>query len=112
MGKGIGSRVYDPEKSEMICEIDDGKIYRKRSHDREWFAVFDNGAIRPLDENEPRDKELIDIGQQHVSEDSAKSRTTIWVDRETHERFAAAARKQKVSISEFLRQLAKRLMIF
>lgn len=109
MSKRIGSRVYDPEKSEMICEIDGGKIYRKRSHGREWFTVFDDGAIRPLDENNSKDRELIEIGLQNVHE-TKPSRTTVWVDRETYELLSKYADKNRMNISEALAIIVRRVI--
>lgn len=106
MKKRIGTRDYDTDKSELICDIEGGKLYRKCSRGREWFAVFDNYAIRPLNEDNSRDKELIKIGMQYVNE-SIPEKTTIWVDRETHSKLAYTAKRKGISISELVKNIVE-----
>ena len=110
MKKRIGTRDYDTDKSELVCDIEGGKLYRKCSRGRQWFAVFDNYAIRPLDEDNSRDKKLIDIGMQYV-EESVPEKTTIWVDRETHSKLAYAAKQQRISISELVKNIVVKVLV-
>lgn len=111
MQKRIGTRFYDTEKSEMICEITNGKLYRKRTRDREWFAVFDNGAIRPLDINHPRDKKLIEIGLPYVEDETLPESTSIRIDRETLTKINTIAKMWKCSVSEVVKRLVKQFLL-
>lgn len=103
MKKRIGTRNYDTEKSELICEVDGGQLYRKRSSEKEWFAVFGD-VIRPLNENNARDKELIKIGMKYI-DISEPERTTIWVDRETHKKVSDVAKEWGCSLGEVIKRL-------
>ena len=106
MKKRIGSRIYDSEKSEKICDIEGGSLYRKRSHGKEWFIIFENGAIRPLYDSNSKDKELIDVGLQYVDK-SKTSRTTIWVDRETYDLLASYADRNNMSITQAVKNIVE-----
>lgn len=111
MKKRIGSKLYDTETSELVCSIDGGQLYRKRTRDREWFAVFDNGTIRPLDVYDPLDMALMETGHippEALDEEPAYA-DRIRVDPETHARIAAAAKSRGVSMSQFFRTLAQSL---
>lgn len=63
MKKRIGSRIYDTNTAERICSIEGGSLYQKRTRNREWFAVYDDGTIRPLDPYDPSDQYLMETGK-------------------------------------------------
>ena len=109
MKKRIGSKLYDTESSELVCRIDGGQLYQKRTRDREWFVVYDNGDIRPLDVSNPLDMQLMESGHTFADPQPDTPSTMIRVDRLTHERIKNAAREKNLSISEFLRQYADTL---
>lgn len=108
MKKRIGSKLYDTETSELVCEIDGGRLYRKCTRDRGWFAVYDDGSLRPLDVYDPRDIALMETGHTFV-ESSERERTNISVDRETHSRIAAAAKNAGLPMSLFLKKISESL---
>lgn len=109
MKKRIGTKLYDTDTSEMICEVEGGKLYRKCSRDRSWFLLTNDGMIRPLTE---ADRDLIRIGEDHIGEVTKPASTTIWVDRDTHSKLAAAAKQMGCSISEVVRKLVRHLVLF
>lgn len=111
MKKRIGSKLYDTDKSELVCGIDGGLLYRKRTRDREWFAVMDDGTIRPLDVYDPLDVLLMETGRAYVPEEEPPASTMIRVDRETHELIAAEAKRRGVSISEMVRLMTRELVV-
>ena len=107
MKKRIGTKVYDTETAEAVCTIDGGQLYRKRTRDREWFAVMDNGTVRPLDVYDPYDMLLMETGHVPADPEPETASTMSRVDRETHARIAAAAKRNGVSITEMVRRLAE-----
>lgn len=109
MKKRIGSKLYDTEKSELVCPVDGGQLYRKKTRDREWFAVMDDGTFRPLDVYNPDDVLLMETG--HVPPDPKPESKDIMirVDRETHAVIAAEAKRQGITISEMVRQMAEKI---
>ena len=112
MKKRIGSRNYDTDTSELICSIDGGRLYRKRSRDREWFAVMDDGTIRPLDVYNPLDVLLMETGrlpEGALDDPEPAYADRIRVDPETHARISAAAKAQGVSMAAIVRALAQSL---
>ena len=110
MRKRIGSKLYDTETAEAVCSIDGGQLYRKRTRDREWFAVID-GSIRPLDVYDPLDVALMETG--HLPADALEEPEVtdckIRVDPETHAKISAAAKARGISMSAVVRQLAEML---
>ena len=107
MKKRIGSKLYDTDTAELVCSIDGGQLYRKRTRDREWFAVFDDGSIRPLDVYNPLDMLLMETGHLPSSAifDEPETNTTIWVDRETHRKISKLAKADRISITEEVRRV-------
>ena len=108
----IGSRNYNTETSELVCRIDGGQLYRKRTRDREWFAVFDDGTVRPLDVYDPLDMLLMETGHlpaEALEDPEPTYADRIRVDPETHARIAAAAKDRGVSMAAIVRTLAQSL---
>ena len=107
--KRIDSKLYDTTKSECVCTIDGGFLFRKRTRDREWFAVLDDGTVRPLDVYDPFDMALMETG--HIpagsTDESVSSTVMIRVDRTTHAIIAQKAKADGVSLTEELRRLIK-----
>ncbi len=109
MRKRIGTKVYDTDTSELVCSVEGGQLYRKRTRNREWFAVMDDGSVRPLDVYDPKDALLMETGHVPPEPEPESKDTMIRVDRETHAIIAAEARKRGVSITEMVRQMSGEL---
>lgn len=111
MKKRIGSRIYDTETSELICRIDGGQLYRKKTRDREWFAAFDSGQIRPLDPYDPSDMLLMETGHlpADLLENPEPQEYRIRIDQDTYNRIAAASKSRSCSMAEVVRQLSQTL---
>lgn len=105
MKKRIGSKLYDTETSELISETALGKVYRKRTREREWFLCDEKYIFTPLT-NEDAER-LIGELPDSVPESAS---TMIRVDRETHTLISAEARRQNISITEMVRKMAENLV--
>ena len=110
--KRIGSKLYDTTTSECLGEIEGGILFQKRSRDREFFAVMDDGTIRPLDVYDPDDRLLMETG--HLPADALDDPKPAYADRirvdpETHARIAAAAKARGVSMAAIVRDLSQTL---
>lgn len=110
MKKRIGSKLYDTETSELVCGIDGGQLYQKRTRGREWFAVMDDGTIRPLDVYDPIDRLLMETGHLPKQTEPTNDSIMVRVDRETHAKIAAAAKEKGVPMSHIIRELAKKML--
>ena len=111
MKKRIGSKLYDTDTSELVCSIDGGQLYRKRTRDREWFAVFDDGTIRPLDVYDPLDMALMETGRQVSDFDKPEpAEYRIRVDRETYNKIAEKANAEGIHMSELIRRIFKNVL--
>lgn len=108
MKKRIGSKIYDTESAEYIAAIDGGQLYRKRTRDREWFAVMEDGTIRPLDVYNPLDVLLMETGHlpAEALEEPEPQEYRVRIDQDTYNRIAAASKKRSCSMAEVVRQLA------
>lgn len=101
----IGSRNYNTETSELVCRIDGGQLYRKRTRDREWFAVFDDGTVRPLDVYDPLDMLLMETGKLPVDLTKAEPKEyRVRLDAETYDLVSEAAESEGVSMSQIVRR--------
>ena len=111
MRKRIGSKIYDTDTAELICAIDGGLLYQKRTRGREWFAVMDDGTVRPLDVYDPRDMALMETGHMppETFDEPEVIGDKIRVDPETYQRIAAAAKAEGVSMPVIIRRLAQDL---
>jgi len=108
MRKRIGSRIYDTESSELVCSIEGGQLYQKRSRGREWFAVMDDGTVRPLDVYDPLDRLLMETGK--LPEDLTKPEPVeyrVRVDPETYEMISKAAESEDVPMSQIVRRAVR-----
>ena len=104
MKKRIGSKIYDTDTAELVCSIEGGQLFRKRTRDREWFAVMTDGTIRPLDVYNPFDIALMETGR--MPEDKPLSdHVMVRVDRDTHAKIARMAKADGVSITEEVRKI-------
>lgn len=105
MKKRIGSKLYDTETSELIADVGVGILYRKKTREREWF-LLSGKYILPMTDPEAKAA----LGEKSYLEKPPESkRIMIAVDRETHAKISAAAKKNGVPISEFMRSLANTL---
>ena len=109
MKKRIGSKLYDTETSELICRIDGGQLYRKRSREREWFAVYDDGRIRPLDVSRPQDVLLMKTGNlPDDAFDYVPQGVMVRVDPETLAILKQKAAERGISVSALVREFARK----
>lgn len=104
MKKRIGSRIYDTQKSERIEKTAFGDIYKKRTG--EYFLAYDD-YIMPLEVAEA--KAMLGEDVRYKKEPEI-DRTTLWVDRETRDRIANAAKKENLSVTDFLHNLAEKML--
>lgn len=112
MKKRIGSKLYDTKTAELICSIDGGQLYRKKTRGREWFAAFDSGGIKPLDVYDPYDRILMETGhvpENLMEEESAPAEYRVRLDQKTYAKISDEAKKQGTSKAEVVRQLAENL---
>lgn len=101
----IGSRNYNTETSELVCPIDGGQLYRKRTRDREWFAVFDDGSVRPLDVYNPIDMLLMETGKLPADLTKAEPKEyRVRLDAETYEMLSDAAESEGVSMAQIVKR--------
>lgn len=107
MKKRIGTKLYDTDSAELLRKVEGGQLYRKRTRDREYFVVMDDGTIRPLDINDPFDVLLVNVELKMQLPQS--DHVMVRVDRESHDRIAARARGEGVSITEEIRRIVSRL---
>ena len=110
MKKRIGSKLYDTESSELVCRIDGGQLYRKRSREREWFAVYDDGRVRPLDVSRPQDVALMETGNLPADAfDYEPHGVMVRVDPATLAFLKQKAAERGISVSALVRKLARNL---
>ena len=108
--KRIGSKLYDTTTSECLGEIEGGILFQKRSRDREFFAVMDDGTIRPLDVYDPDDRLLMETGHDLPDLDKPEPQEyRIRVDAETYHRIAEKADSDGCSMSQVVKRLADQL---
>lgn len=108
MKKRIGSKLYDTETAEYLCAIDGGQLYQKRTRDREYFAVMDDGTVKPLDAYNPLDMLLMETGR--IPERQQSDHVMVRVDRETHNVIAGLAKADGLSITEEMRKIVKNMV--
>ena len=111
MKKRIGSKLYDTDKSELVCGIDGGQLYQKRTRGREWFAVMDDGTIRPLDVYDPLDRLLMETGHLPEQAEPTNDSVMVRVDRETHEKIANIAKMRGQSITKTIAQIVNKTVV-
>lgn len=100
MKKRIGSKLYDTETSEKVADVGVGILYRKRTRKREWFLLIGN-IIEPVDDKQARALLGEDVRFEKKPDTDS---IMIRVDRETHNRIAKRAEKEKLSITKFMRK--------
>lgn len=105
MKKRIGSRIYDTDTSELVCSIEGGQLYQKRSRGREWFAVMDDGTIRPLDVYDPIDRLLMETGHGLPDLDKPEPQEyRVRVDSDTYHQIADRAKSDGCSMSQVVKK--------
>ena len=112
MKKRIGSKLYDTETAELLCSIDGGKLYQKRTRDREYFAVMDDGTIRPLDVYDPLDVALMETGRLPDGSfaDPEPREYRVRIDRATYKKIFDAAKVEGVSMSQIVRRCVENMI--
>ena len=95
MKKRIGSKLYDTDTAEHISDTDDGQLYRKRTRDREYFKVTDDGKILPLEDYEQK---------------PAPREYRVRIDKDTYRKISEIAKVKKISLSEVVRQAMSKIV--
>lgn len=103
MKKRIGTREYDTDSAELIAHLVIGDMYRKRTRGREYF-LLSGEIITPMTEQEARAA----LGESY-QKDKDPEYWFIRVDKKTHDAIAQAAKTNHCSMTEIVRQFAKRL---
>ena len=107
--KRIGSKLYDTNTSECLCTIDGGILFQKRTRDREYFAVMDDGTVRPLDVYDPIDRLLMETGHLPNEVWEEPRSVMVRVDPDTHAILKAKAKAEGRTITQLMRQIAETL---
>lgn len=107
--KRIGSKLYDTDTAELLCSIDGGQLYQKRTRDREFFAVMDDGTVRPLDVYDPIDRLLMETGHLPTEVWEEPRSVMVRVDPDTHAILKAKAKAEGRTITQLMRQIAETL---
>lgn len=108
MKKRIGTKIYDTETSELISKTPFREFYRKKTRGREWFMVLNGKRIVPITEEQAITyvgKDVVER-QREYPEDAT---IMLRVDIPTHHKIERLARKEKLSITKFMRKLADSL---
>ena len=111
MKKRIGSKLYDTDTAELVCGVDGGQLYRKKTRGREWFAVFDDGTVKPLDVYDPLDRLLMETGHLPKMDEPASDSVMVRVDRETHAKIANVAKTRGQSITKTIAQIVNKYVV-
>lgn len=110
MKKRIGTKLYDTDKSEFICESSLGKILKKRTGLGEFFAYNEaDGVIIPLEYDAARDiiknNASDDIYNAHFSirgKDDTKKMWAFSITDTDKARIRRQSAKRKMSMSEYI----------
>lgn len=110
MKKRLGSKIYDTDTAELVCPIDGGQLYRKRTRDREWFAVFEDGTIRPLDVYNPADVLLMETGHlpDDAFDDPDPTGKNVRLDPETWSILTAASKAEGIPVTGLVRRAVQK----
>ena len=98
MKKRIGTKLYDTDTSEKVADVGVGILYRKRTRKREWFLLIGD-YIEPIDDKQAKALLGDDV---RIEKKPDTDSIMIRVDRVTHEKIAARAEKEGLSINKYL----------
>lgn len=110
MRKRIGTKLFDTETSDFICESDLGKIFRKKAGLGEYFAYNEQKqSIIPLeyatakDLVKENDKEQYDkLFSLRDKDDSIKKIITICITEAEKMKLRRQSAQRKMSMSEYI----------
>ena len=110
MRKRIGTKTYDTEKSEFICESDLGKIFRKKTGLGEYFACNEQTqSIVPLEYAVAKDLVKANDKEQYEKlfsirdkDDSTKKIITISLTDSEKMKLRRQSSQKKMSMSEYV----------
>lgn len=110
MKKRIGTKIYDTETSECCKVTENGRLFRKRTRDKEYFFAYSNGDIVPLTDEDIRDLEAnlvtAQLGDLFASQKATgSSGYQVRVDKQTHDKLRKASKEQGVTISTVVKEL-------
>lgn len=110
MKKRIGTKLYDTNKSELVCEYDMGKVYRKKNGDGEYFvhneqtgiiiALEYDTAKEIIKANAPQD--VFDAQFSLRGKDTVKKMIAISMSDYDKLRLRRASAKRKMAMSEYI----------
>lgn len=107
MRKRIGTKLFDTEKSDFICESGIGNIYRKRTGLGEYFAC-DDTKIFPLEYDVAKDlvKENAPDAYEKLftlrDKDNVKKVISFSISDYDKAKIRRMSAKRKMSMSEYL----------
>ena len=108
MKKRIGSKLYDTDTAELVSDSPFGKLYRKRTRDREWFFLPNGGSIQPLTDLEAM--AMLGEPSEYSPGKPEPQEYRIRIDRNTYDRIAAAAEEKDISMAAIFRSLAAKFL--
>ena len=110
MKKRIGTKLFDTETSDFVCESDLGKIFRKKAGLGEYFAYNEQKQIIiPLEYDTAKDlvkandKEQYDkLFSLRDKDDTVKKIITISITDSEKMRLRRQSAQRKMSMSEYI----------
>ena len=110
MKKRIGTKLYDTEKSDFICESDLGKIFRKRTGLGEYYAYNEQTqSILPLEYTVAKDIVKANDKEQYEKlfsirdkDDSTKKIIGISLTDSEKMKLRRQSAQKKMSMSEYI----------
>ena len=105
MKKRIGTKLYNTDTSEKVADVGVGILYRKRTRKREWFLLIGDYS-EPVDDKQAKALLGDDV---RIEKKPDTDSIMIRVDRATHEKIAARAEKEGLSISKYMQKLVDAL---
>lgn len=110
MKKRIGTKLFDTETSECCKVTESGRLYRKKTRDRGFFFVYNNGDVVPLTDEDISALEsnfnTAQLGNLFASQKATgSSGYQVRVDKQTHDKLRKASKEQGVTISTVVKEL-------
>ena len=110
MKKRIGTKLYDTDKSELICDSSYGKIYRKKTGLGEFFAYDeDKNTIIPFEYDVAKDlvkQNAIDDAYDRIftlrNKDNEKKVWAFSISDADKLKIRRQSAKRKMSMSEYI----------
>lgn len=110
MKKRIGTKLYDTDTAELVCDYDLGKVYRKKTGNGEFFVHNEKtGIIIALEYDTAKEiikanapKDVFDNLFSLKGKDTTKKMIPISMSDYDKLRLKRASAKRKMSMSEYI----------